>query len=176
LTIIDLAVEEHAAFQRESLSRPLVIPVVLFLANASNLGMVRRTKQIGLLLLVLVSGLHAGSSGTFRGTLVSAPGNPSELHWIYVKGKNGVIRRVEVSSAKVLYSENVPRDQRKQSPTSVLQPGTEIRVTASQNSKGAWRASRIEILSMAEPAPPADSEDNEDSNSTPSLPENTRLI
>jgi len=63
--------------------------------------MVRRATQIGLLLLIFVSGLHAGPSGTFIGTLVSSSGNRPEALWIYVKSKNGIIRRVEISAAKV---------------------------------------------------------------------------
>jgi len=141
--------------------------------------MVRRVTQIGLLLLVFASGLYAGPSGTFLGTLVSASGSRSEARWLYVKGKNGVIRRVEVSAAKVAYADSVPREQRKQPAATALQPGAEIRVTASQDANGEWRASRIEITAAATNAPPtADSEDQEDSDapSEGTLPDGLRVI
>jgi hypothetical protein len=138
--------------------------------------MVRRATQIGLLLLVLATGLYAGPSGTFLGTLVSASGSRSEARWIFVKGKNDVIRRVEISAAKVAYAESVPSEQRKQPAAAGLQPGTEIRVTAAQDAKGEWRASRIEIVAAVENAPPANSDDKEDSDATGTLPESLRVI
>lgn len=138
--------------------------------------MVQRATQISLLLLVFASGLYAGPSGTFLGTLVSAFGGTSEAHWIYVKGNNGVIRRVEISSAKVTYAEGVPREQRKQPATAALQPGTQIRVTATQDNNGEWRASRIEITAAVEKTPPADSNNDEDSDQTGGLPEGASAI
>jgi hypothetical protein len=95
-----------------------------------------------------------------------------------VKGKNNVIRRVEISAAKVTYAESVPREQRKQTAAAALQPGTEIRVTASQDANGEWRASQIEIIAAAQSAPPANSDDDEDSEATSegTLPEGLRVI
>jgi hypothetical protein len=109
---------------------------------------------------------------------VSASGGRSEARWIYVKGKNEVIRRVEISAAKVAYAESVPREQRKQPAAAGLQPGTEIRVTAAQDANGEWRASRIEIVAAVEDTPPANSDDHEDSDatSTGTLPESLRVI
>jgi len=144
--------------------------------------MVRRATQIGLFLLAFASGLYAGPSGTFLGTLVSASGSRSEARWLYVKGKNGVIRRVEVSAAKVAYADSVPREQRKQPAATALQPGAEIRVTASQDENGEWRASRIEITAAATAtnAPPAESDDqNQEDSDAPSegtLPDGLRVI
>jgi hypothetical protein len=138
--------------------------------------MVRRATQIGFLLLVLATGLYAGPSGTFLGTLVSASGSRSEARWIFVKGKNDVIRRVEISAAKVAYAESVPSEQRKQPAAAGLQPGTEIRVTAAQDAKGEWRASRIEIVAV-ENAPAANSDDDDtDATSEGTLPESLRVI
>jgi hypothetical protein len=138
--------------------------------------MVRRATQIGFLLLVLATGLYAGPSGTFLGTLVSAFGSRSEARWIYVKGKNDVIRRVEISAAKVAYAESVPREQRKQPAADGLQPGTEIRVTAAEDANGEWRASRIEIVAV-ENAPAANSDDDDtDATSEGTLPESLRVI
>jgi len=141
--------------------------------------MVRRATQIGLLLLLSASVLYAGPSGTFFGTLMSTSESHSEPHWIYVKAKNDIIRRVEISAAKVAYADDVPREQRKQPAAAALQPGAQIRVTASQDASGEWHASRIEITASVEPAPPAQSDDNnnnDDSNSEGTYPENLRVI
>ena len=153
-------------------------PVILRAPAASNSDMVRRATQIGLLLLFFTSGLFAGPSGTFLGTLVSPSGNHSEARWIYVKGKNGVIRRVEISAAKVGYAENIPAEQQKQPAAAALQPGTEIRVTASQDANGEWRASRVEITAAVKDIPPADSDDTDDadSDSEGTLPDGLRVI
>ncbi len=138
--------------------------------------MVRRATATGLFLLVFACGLYAGTSGTFLGTLVSGSGSRSEARWIYVKGKNDVIRRVEISSAKVAYADNVPREQRKQPASAALEPGAEIRVTASQDASGEWRASRIEIMAAVTSAPPADSNQDDDSDSNGKLPDVSNAI
>ncbi len=97
-----------------------------------------------------------------------------------MKGKNGVIRRVEVSAAKVAYADSVPREQRTQPAASALQPGTEIRVTAAQDANGEWRASRIEITAAVAATPPTDSNSNDnenpDTDSEGTLPDSLRVI
>lgn len=95
-----------------------------------------------------------------------------------MKGKNGVIRRVEISAAKVGYAENIPAEQQKQPAAAALQPGTEIRVTASQDANGEWRASRVEITAAVKDNPPADSDetDDSDSDSEGTLPDGLRVI
>ena len=64
-----------------------------------------------------------------------------------------------------------PREQRKQPASAGLEPGTEIRVTASQDANGEWRASRIEIMAALNGAPPEDSIQDDDSDSNGTLPE-----
>jgi hypothetical protein len=153
---------------------PAIVPLIV----ASNLGMVRRATEVGLLLLVFAFGLQAKASGTFLGTLVSDPGRHLEAHWIYVKGKNDVIRRVEISAAKVAYADDFPREQRKQPASAGLEPGIEIRVTASQDANGEWRASRIEILAAVGkfPPPDIDNDKEKDSDSPGALPEGVDAI
>ncbi len=94
-------------------------------------------------LAVLVS---AGTPGSFRGTIVEGQGSTAEQGWIYVQGRNGMARHVEISQAKVIYDEDVPAAERRSKPEEALTPGTEVRVTAEQGSDGEWRASRVEIL------------------------------
>ena len=87
-----------------------------------------------------------------------------------------MIRRVEISSAKVAYADDVPREQRKKPASAGLEPGAEIRVTASQDASGEWRASRIEIMATVTSAPPADSNQDDDSDSNEKLPDVSNAI
>lgn len=88
--------------------------------------------------------LAAATPGSFRGTIVDNP--RAAKGWIYVQGRNGTARRVEISRAKVLYDEDVPAAERRPKPEEALVPGAEVRVTAEQDSDGEWHATQIEIL------------------------------
>ncbi len=104
-----------------------------------------------LLVVLLVACLLAASaevSGTFRGIIVHPPKGEATQGWIYVQGRNGNLRRAEVSHAHILYSGSVPLSLRDQVPARGLKEGAEVRVTASQDGKGEWRASRVEILKV----------------------------
>ena len=94
--------------------------------------------------------LAAEISGTFRGVIVHAPAGEPTQGWIYVAGRNGNLRRAEVSQAQVLYASSVPVRLRAKDPSRGLKEGAEVRVTASQDGKGEWRASRVEILKVRE--------------------------
>jgi hypothetical protein len=85
-------------------------------------------------------------SGTFRGVIVHAPKGEASQGWIYVQGRNGNLRRAEVSHAHILYANSVPLNLREQVPARGLKAGAEVRVTASQDGNGEWRATRVEIL------------------------------
>lgn len=97
------------------------------------------------LVLLMAGAAAAGTSGSFRGQVVERPAGASSA-WIYVRGRNGMIRRVEISKAKVEYDENVPAAERSKVPRETLVEGTEVRVTAEQGDDGEWRASRVEVL------------------------------
>lgn len=89
----------------------------------------------------------SATPGSFRGTIVD---NPSAAKgWIYVQGRNGTARRVDVSHAKIEYDEDVPAADRNAKPEDALVPGSEVRVTAEQGSDGEWHAERVEILKSA---------------------------
>jgi hypothetical protein len=100
--------------------------------------------------VALVLGLAivaTATPGSFRGTIVD---NPSAAKgWIYVQGRNGTARRVEISRAKILYDEDVPAAERRPKPEEALMPGAEVRVTAEQDSDGEWHATQVEILKVA---------------------------
>ena len=104
----------------------------------------------GLAALLLACLLPAAAevSGTFRGVIVHAPKGEASQGWIYVQGRNGNLRRAEVSHARILYASSVPLSLREQVPARGLKEGAEVRVTASQDGNGEWRASRVEILKV----------------------------
>jgi hypothetical protein len=91
----------------------------------------------------------AGTAGIFRGVVVEAPAASRSDGWIFVKGKNGMMRRVEIKSAVVHYEEDFPAAKRKNPPKSSLKPGIEVRITATQGTDGEWHASDIEIVDPA---------------------------
>ena len=97
----------------------------------------------------------AGTPGSFRGTIIDNP--QAGKRWIYVQGRNGMARRVDILHARVIYDEDVPAAQRRPKPEEELTPGTEVRVEAEQGSDGEWRATQVEILKAAVTTRPAKS-------------------
>jgi len=93
--------------------------------------------------------LQAGTPGSFRGTIVEVSGATAGKNWIYVQGRNGAARRVDISRARITYDEDVPASERRRNPAEALAPGTEVRVTAEEGGDGEWKASRIEVLKTA---------------------------
>ncbi|HKD84584.1 MAG TPA: hypothetical protein VKB58_07535 [Terriglobales bacterium] len=92
---------------------------------------------------------NAGTPGSFRGTIVDGPNSGIGKAWIYVQGKNGMARRVDVSHARVTYDDGVPTETRLPRAADALVAGAEVRVTAEQGSDGEWRATEVEILKAA---------------------------
>jgi hypothetical protein len=103
-----------------------------------------------LLMVGLFCGIaHASTPGSFRGTVVEGEQGSPSAGWLYIRGRNGSIRRVDMSQATVAYDEGVPADERKSPAGEQLRVGAEVRVTAEQGSDGEWHASRIEIIRPA---------------------------
>ncbi len=93
--------------------------------------------------------VFAGTPGIFQGQVYRDQNSGSG--WIYVQGRNGMLRKVEVSRARVVYAPSVPVADRAKDPAQDLIPGAEVRVTAEQDGDGKWRASRVEILKISRP-------------------------
>jgi hypothetical protein len=100
-----------------------------------------------LIVFLLLTTLTYATEGSFRGTLIAPPDTEPAQGWLYVKGRNNLIRKVEVSHARVSYSEE-PSSEGKQTTADKLEPGTEVRVTAEQDCSGQWRASEVEVINM----------------------------
>jgi hypothetical protein len=104
----------------------------------------------GLLVLVVFTADLSATPGTFRGKVVEPPSGKEHQGWLYVQGKNKMLRRVALGNAPIFYAANVPENQRERVPTNSLLAGAEVRVTAEQDEAGEWRALRIEILKAPE--------------------------
>jgi len=98
--------------------------------------------------LLLLSSAAVAVDGTFRGKIADPPANePAVKGWIFVEGRNQMLRRVEVAHAEIVYGEEVPASsQRHNCNSDCLTKGQEVRITAHQDSSGEWRAKRVEIL------------------------------
>jgi hypothetical protein len=90
------------------------------------------------------------AEGTFVGRIVDAPPEaPLPKGWIFVQGRNHMLRRVEVAHAAIVYGGEVPAAQRRKCGIECLAAGLIVRVTADQDKAGEWRANRVEILQLA---------------------------
>ena len=100
--------------------------------------------------LLLPSSAVFAVDGTFRGKIADPPANESAVKgWIFVEGRNQMLRRVEVAHAEIVYGEEVPAsNQRHNCNSDCLVKGQEVRITAHQDASGEWRAKRVEILKV----------------------------
>lgn len=111
----------------------------------------RRHLACGLIVYLLLAGSSAfGAEGMFQGTVVDPPtSEPSQPGWIFVKGRNRMLRRVEVAHAKVFYGAEVPASQKHSCHSECIETGQLIRVLAEQDAEGEWRAKQVIILELA---------------------------
>jgi hypothetical protein len=100
--------------------------------------------------LLLIAGQPASAvDGTFRGKVIDPPENQLVIRgWIFVQGRNRMLRRVEVAHATIVFGEEIPASQRRKCDSGCLSAGQEVRVTAQQDSVGEWRAKKVEILRL----------------------------
>lgn len=89
------------------------------------------------------------TSGVFQGTVIDPPNADHSIPgWIFVQGRNHMLRRVEVAHAVIEFGGGVPVAQRHSCRMECLEVGQEIRVIANQDKAGEWRAVRVEILHL----------------------------
>jgi hypothetical protein len=101
------------------------------------------------LAFALLGSSSSAVDGTFRGKITDPPANePAVKGWIFVIGRNQMLRRVEVAHAEIVFGAEVPGRQRHDCNSDCLTPGQEVRVTARQDAAGEWRARRVEILKL----------------------------
>jgi hypothetical protein len=104
---------------------------------------------LALAVLVLAASALA-APGTFAGELIPPPAGEDDS-WLYVKGRNSMVRRVAFVGARVFYSDAVAQRDRRPDPSESLVPGAAVRVTADQNADGEWHATEVEITGTAAP-------------------------
>jgi hypothetical protein len=100
-------------------------------------------------LLLLAPRLGAAAEGIFQGKVIDPPVDEQvPPGWIFVQGRNHLLRRVEVAHAVIVFGQQIPSSQRRDCGVECLEVGQEIRVIAEQDASGEWRARRVEILRL----------------------------
>jgi hypothetical protein len=90
------------------------------------------------------------AEGMFQGKIVDPPGRKQAASgWIFVQGRNRMVRRVDVTRASIVAAPDVWLGLSKKCSPECLAIGQEVRVTAEQDGSGEWRAKRVEILRAA---------------------------
>ncbi|GAC1655927.1 MAG: hypothetical protein NVS9B15_16910 [Acidobacteriaceae bacterium] len=95
--------------------------------------------------LLICSVLWAGPIGVFQGELLDGP----QSGWLYVKGQNGMLRRVQLGKAHVVYGTDVPASRRGGDAAGELLRGAVVKVTAEQGSDGEWMAQKVVLVHLA---------------------------
>ena len=100
------------------------------------------------LALLLTAGVPLlATRGIFQGLVVE--GTKREAgKYIYVAGRSGYMRRVNIERCRVRFDIGVPASERIQSAAESLRDSAEIRVTADQRTNGEWVAIEIVILKL----------------------------
>jgi hypothetical protein len=122
------------------------------------------TTTVAAVLLISSVILLAQTPGTFRGVVIHGP--EITPGWMFLKSRNGLVRRVGISRAQVVYSEAIPAKERQRMPSLSIASGAEVRVTAEQDKDGEWRATKIEILNLHADLPITPSKRSEGLHST----------
>jgi hypothetical protein len=111
-----------------------------------------RCAWILLLAATVLASLMAalGTEGMFQGKVVDPPvSEPVKKGWIYIQGRNHMLRKVEVAHATIFFGQQVPASQQHQCNADCIEVGQEVRVIAEQDANGEWRAKRVEILQLS---------------------------
>ncbi len=110
-----------------------------------------RLLATALLVLLLTITLMGGPVGIFEGELLDGP----QAGWLYVKGRNGMLRRVEIAQARIVYGSSVPVERREPDPSDELVKGAVVKVTAEQGADGEWRAREVLLVHLGSVTRPA---------------------
>ncbi len=99
-------------------------------------------------LLVLAASAFA-ANGSFTGQVVNGPNLDANKKWVFIQGPRGPVRRVDVSGAKVSFGPSVKKQEKAVKPEDAVREGAEVRVMASQDGDGEWKASSVEVVKVA---------------------------
>ncbi|HLZ00407.1 MAG TPA: hypothetical protein VKT33_15215 [Candidatus Angelobacter sp.] len=123
-----------------------------FEAAASESFVISRRLIVALFIFILfLTSALTAVDGAFQGRIADPPpGAKPSPGWIFVQGHNHIARRVDVTHARVVMAEDASAGNRcHDGGVACLTVGTEVRITASQDSAGEWHARVIEILELA---------------------------
>ena len=113
-------------------------------AGARSAGLFLSAGSLMLCLLMALPGV-AGPVGMFQGELMGGP----QAGWLYVKGRNGMLRRVAIGKARIVYGRAVPLGLRDPNPSDDLIKGAVVKVTAEQGPDGEWRAREVVLVHLS---------------------------
>ena len=99
-----------------------------------------------LAILFVMPLMGAKTPGIFRGVLMEIPQGEPTTGFVYLRARNGNMRKVEIAKAVIAYDASVPKEQQTTAPSDALKPGADVRITAEQEGDGEWHASRIDIM------------------------------
>jgi hypothetical protein len=103
-----------------------------------------------LLMFLAISSSVFAADGMFQGTIVKPPDQKQAASgWIFVEGRNRVVRRVDVAHAVIVPPAGASSGEGGKCGPECLAVGQEVRVTAEQDASGEWHARRVEILRPA---------------------------
>jgi hypothetical protein len=85
--------------------------------------------------------------GVFQGRVVE--GTKREAgKYIYVAGRGGYLRRVNIEKCRVSFDSGVPTSERVRNASEYLRDDAEVRITADQAQNGEWVAIEVLILKL----------------------------
>lgn len=115
--------------------------------------MIRPAVAVLLLTFVLSPLADAKILGVFQGKIIRKLPTRSGKQWVYVEGKSGFVRKVDIAKAVVEYDDDFPTEARVAKPAQALTVSAEVRITAQQK-KDVWLADEVLILAPnPEPKP-----------------------
>jgi len=104
--------------------------------------------SLGLLCLAVAIPVLA-TKGIFQGRVVEGTKHEAG-RYIYVAGRAGYMRRVNIERCRVQFAASVAASERVRSAAESLRDSAEVRVTAEQSANGEWVATDILILKLPE--------------------------
>jgi hypothetical protein len=89
------------------------------------------------------------TKGMFQGRVVEGTKHEAGKY-IYIEGRAGAMRRVNIQSCRVRFDSGIPPSQRVRSASESLHESAQVRVIAEQRESGEWVATEIVILKLPE--------------------------
>lgn len=124
----------------------------------STCGGIKQIVKRLIALTLLLGSLALAASGVvgmFQGKIVQVKGKELAPEILFVQGRNGMVRKVNISQAKVEYDDDFPSADRLKRPADSLRQNTVVRITAEQTEAqdALWKASEVLIISVKKKTP-----------------------